>query len=194
MDTVKNIKRIGDGHNDISGSKLYKAVYKSLGLKDRLSKSVNQEYIREHIHHEELMYHPFWMVKNLVVAERPPFASKKIPRIIFVDAVSGYRGIFSHVPPLTEEEVNVRQLTSLQIDSEEAVSKYIKDVQVKQINRSYVLKKPLHEVQETSLVYLPIWKVKLKSNEINRTFFINKNTGESEQFLSERWRNGKDLL
>lgn len=194
MDTLKNIKRIGDGQNDISGPKLYKAVYKSLGLKGKLSKRVNQDYIREHVHHEELIYHPFWMVKNLVVAERPPFASKKIPRIIFVDAVSGYRGIFSHVPPLTDEAVDDGQLTSLQIDSEEAVSKYIKDVQVKQINRSYILKKPLHEIKETSLVYLPIWKVRLKSSEFNRTFFINKNTGESEQFLSERWWNGKDLL
>lgn len=84
-------------------------------------------------------------------------------------------------------------LTSVRIPEEE-LEKYIKNVQRKQINRSYVLKKPLHEVKEISLIYLPIWKVKVKGNNIKEALYINGNSGESEKFMSERWKNGKDLL
>lgn len=187
----ENIKRIGD--KNISETTLYKSIYKSLGMRQKISRTINPDYIRAHITESELIYHPFWMAKNLIVAARPPFSPKKIPRIIFVDAVSGYRGLFSHVPPISEETVGNKELTVPRV-TEEDVEIYIKDVQEKQINRSYILKKPTHENKETLLVYLPIWKVRIKSSELNSTFYINGNTGESEQFISERWWNGKDLI
>jgi hypothetical protein len=189
---VKKIRRIGN--RLISETLLYKSIYKSLGVKEKMNKSVNIDYIRENMTDKELTYHPFWIVKNLVIAERPPFPSKKMPNVIFIDAVSGYRGLFSKIPPVIEEKVEGNTLAPLRISKEEVVSKYVKNVQEKQINRSYILKKPLHEVKEVSLVYLPIWKVRVKSDEINETFYINGNTGESEKFMSERWKSGKDLL
>src|SRR5690625_4363106 len=189
---AKKIQRIGN--KLISESVLYKSIYKSLGVKGKINKSINIDYIHENVTDKELIYHPFWIVKNLVIAERPPFPSKKMPNIIFIDAVSGYRGLFSKIPPVTAEEVEGETLVPLRISNEKDVNKYIKNVQEKQINRSYILKKPIHEVKEVSLVYLPIWKVKVKSDELNETFYINGNTGESEKFMSDRWKSGKDLL
>lgn len=187
----KLISRIGD--KNISDARLYKSIYKTLGIQQKLNQTVNPDYVRDHTTRKEMRYHPFWMAKNLIVADRPPFPPKKIPRIIFVDAVSGYRGLFSHVPPINTESIADKMLTASQI-TEEHVDRYIKDVQEKQINRSYILKKPRHENKATELVYLPIWEVTVRSSELDHTFYINGNTGESEQFISERWRNGKDLL
>lgn len=188
---TERIKRIGN-HN-ISEKTLYTSIYKSIGLKAKLNSTITKDYIKSHSADVRLLYHPFWMIKNLVVADRPPFPPKKIPRIIFVDAVSGYRGIFSHVPPVTEEEAGDEQIVSPYIGKND-VGRYAEDVREKQINKQYMLKKPNHEHLETSLVYLPIYKVTVGSDEIDQTFYINGNTGESEQFLSDRWLNGKDLL
>lgn len=189
--TRKKIQRIGI--DTISEALLHKSIYKSLGVKGKVSRTITPDYIRDHLVEKELMYHPFWIVKNLVIAERPPFPSKKMPNVIFVDAVSGYRGLFSHVPPITDEEMESDRLTPLKIQKED-VNKYIKNVQEKQINRSYILKKPIHEVKEVSLVYLPIWKARIKSGEIQEIFYINGNSGQSEKFMSERWKSGEDLL
>jgi len=113
--------------------------------------------------------------------------------MIFVDAVSGYRCIFSHVPAIREEEADADQIIAPYI-MEEDVHKYAKDVRKKQIDKQYLLKKPDDEVLETSLVYLPIFKVVIESNEVDGTFYINAITGEHEKYLSERWNDGKDLM
>ena len=189
-----DIKIIGEQNKGLSDDALYKCVYKSLGIRGKLNSRITPVYIQENVQLKSLIYHPFWVVKNLIVAERPPFSPKKIPRIIFIDAVSGYRGLFSHVPPLSDECIEENHLIEPYIDTEETASKYIKDVQDRQINKGYVLKKPKHEVKEVLLVYLPIWKVKVTSSEVNDIFYINNNTGESEQFLSTRWAGRHDLL
>lgn len=188
---VKRIDRIGT--KTISDELLFKSVYKSIGLTRKFNKSLNPDYIKKHLNKKELLYHPFWIVKNLVIAERPPFPPKIMPNIIFIDAVSGYRGLFTTIPPLTEEEVDMDVLVEPQI-TEDMLEKYIQNVQQRQINRSYILKKPLHEVKEISLVYLPIWKVQVRGELVYETFYINGNSGDSEKFMSERWRNKKDLL
>lgn len=188
---TKKIQRIGT--EAISDDALYKAIYKSIGMKGWFNRTWSPDFIHKHLVAKELIYHPFWIVKNLVVAERPPFPAKKMPNIIFIDAVSGYRGLFSKIPPIIDEEVESDVLTPVQIPRE-ALDKYIKNVQEKQINRSYILKKPLHEVKEVSLIYLPIWKAKVKSDEINETFYINGNTGDSEKFMSKRWKSREDWL
>lgn len=189
---VKKVQRIGK--KLISASQVYTSIYKSLGMKRKFNQSLTPDFIRDHTVEKELIYHPFWIAKNLVIAERPPFPPRKMPNVIFVDAVSGYRGLFSTIPPITKEEVEVDNLVTLGITEKKEVHKYIKNVQEKQINRSYILKKPIHEIKEVSLVYLPIWKVKVKSDEIDGYFYINGNTGESEKFMSDRWKSGKDLL
>jgi hypothetical protein len=188
---VKRIDRIGN--NNITDEVLYKSIYKSMGWMRRFNKMSKPSSIQEQVIRRELFYHPFWIVKNLVIAERPPFPPRKMPNIIFIDAVSGYRGLFTTIPPMQEEEVEIERLVAPEI-SEEVLDKYIRNVQHKQINRSYILKKPLHEVKEVSLVYLPIWKVQVKGEIGPETFYINANTGESEKFMSERWKSKKDLL
>lgn len=188
---TQTIKRIGE--KNITEDKLIKSIYKSLGAKQKLSRRINTSYIRAHITDQELIYHPFWMVKSLIVAARPPFPPKKIPRMIFIDAVSGYRGIFSHVPPITEEAADGSIVPPF-LQNEEDIDIYIRHVQEKQINKQYLLKKPEHEIVERTLAHLPIFKVSVESAEINDVFYINANTGESEDFLSERWRSKKDLL
>ena len=91
-------------------------------------------------------------------------------------------------------KVERSQIKSSFIKNEEEVKIYIRDVQVRQINRSYILKKPLHEIRELFLAYLPIWKVQISSNLVNDTIYINGNTGESEKYLADRWVGRKDLI
>lgn len=189
---TQTIKRIGE--KNINEDKLIKSIYKSLGAKQKLSRRIDASYIRAHITDQELIYHPFWMVKSLIIAARPPFPPKKIPRMIFIDAVSGYRGIFSHVPPITKEEAADGSITTPFLRSEEDIDIYIRHVQEKQINKQYLLKKPEHEVVERTLAHLPLFKIRVESAEISGTFYINANTGEPEDFLSERWAGRKDLL
>ncbi|WP_188207249.1 hypothetical protein [Alkalibacillus aidingensis] len=187
------VVQLGD-QQVVTEDNVHHFTYKNLSLKNKLNTSINKEYVKQHIQNKEFIFHPFWVAKTLIVAERPPFPPKKTPNVIFVDAVSGYRGVFSKIPGLHELEVDEDQLVEMKIDRKNSAHLYIKDVQEKQINRSYILKKPKHEVLELLPVYLPMWKVTVQSEFINDTVYINANTGESEKYLSERWYNRKDLL
>lgn len=189
----KTIMRIGNT-SIISENEVYKFVYKAAGAGAKLKREVNDAYLKQHTKACELIYHPFWLAKTLVIADRPPFPPKKMPNVLFVDAVSGYRGVFSKIPPLEEKQVSKDSLNEMLISSKKEAQAYVQDVQKKQINRSYILKKPRHEVKELELVYLPLWKVKTCNRHINETFYINGNTGESEKHMSRRWEEGKDLL
>ncbi len=187
-----NIHRIGDTAL-IGEAELYKFVQKALPIKFRMNKSLDETVLKQS-GKAELIYHPFWLAKTLVIAERPPFQPKKLPNMIFVDGVSGYRGVFSKVPAMSELEVNKMDVQPLVITNEEEAKKYIQDVQVRQINRSYLLKKPKHEIVEISIGYVPIWKVLVRTPMFHETFYINANTGESEKYMAQRWQSRKDLI
>lgn len=174
----------------ISEDKLYLYMYKALKWSQKMNKEINSTFLKNHITDKELFYHPLWIAKNLVIATRRPFPPKKIPKMIFVDAISGYRGMLSTVPETVSIHVKPEHLTNIGI-IEEDVKKYIKDVQEKQINRSYVLKKPDHKLIELSLVYLPLWRVNVKSDMLNKEFIINANTGESEEYMVTFWQENK---
>lgn len=193
MQTDESIAIIGEKVN-VSENDLFKHVYKAIGMKARMNRTIDENYVRQHTKVCTLVYHPFWLAKTLVIADRPPFQPRTLPNMIFVDAVSGYRGVFSRIPPITDQQMNHRDRVQMRISKKDDVTKYVKNVQEKQINRSYILKKPRHEIKEIFLVYLPLWKVAVRSGLINETFYINANTGESEKFMAERWQHGKDLL
>ncbi|MGM8215394.1 hypothetical protein ACLIA0_07440 [Bacillaceae bacterium W0354] len=186
------IKRIG--HSEITKENVYRYIYKGLPFTNRLNKQINVNYLKNNSEQCQLIYHPFWLAKTVIVAERPPFPPRKTPNMIFVDAVSGYRGVFSSVPVIQKVEVNGDELRKLVINQEEEVKKYIEDVQQKQINRSYILKKPLHELHDLFLAYLPIWKVNIKLDTINKIYYVNGNTGELENFMANRWESREDLI
>lgn len=185
------VKQIGDWQV-VTDENLHQFVYKNLGIKHKLK--VNKEQVREQIVEKELLYHPLWLAKTFVIADRPPFSPKKMPNIIFVDAVSGYRGVFQKVPKMQGIEIDEDCAVRKRIDKDDCERKYLKDVQENQINRSYILKKPRHEIVDVYPAYLPIWKVAVESELFRETLYLNANTGEHEKYMSERWANGKDLL
>lgn len=193
MQTDETIKLIGNKVS-VSEQDLFKHVYRAIGMKGRVNRTIDENYIRQHTKVSTLIYHPFWLAKTLVIADRPPFPPRTLPNMIFIDAVSGYRGVFSRIPPISDQETNLSDLVQMRISEKGEAVRYVKNVQEKQINRSYILKKPRHEIKEVFLVYLPLWKVAVRSELINETFYINANTGESEKFMAQRWQNGKDLL
>lgn len=165
---------------------LHSYMYKALKWSEKLRKNVNRPFLKKHMTNKELVYHPLWIAKTLVLAGRHPFPPKKIPKMVFVDALSGYRGMLSTVPETSTLKVTSNQLIEADIFEEEA-KKYIIDVQEKQINRSYVLKKPDHQLVDISLHYLPLWKTTVKSTIFNKDFIINANTGESEEHMGKFW-------
>ncbi|MUK90375.1 hypothetical protein GMD78_18615 [Ornithinibacillus sp. L9] len=183
----KTILRIGK--QSISDQEIYKYVYKGMPFQAKFSRRVDEAFLREHTLDKRLIYHPFWVAKVLVIAERPPFPPRKLPNVIFVDGVSGYRGVFSKVPPIQKEEVDSGEIVPLKIASQNEAKRFVKDVQEKQINRSYILKKPLHELKNLQLVYLPLWKINITSEPVTDTLYINANTGEIEKHLQQQWKN-----
>lgn len=187
-----NIKQIGAGLL-ISKNQAIHSAYKCFSLLDRLRKKITKAEIEQNSS-LQLIYHPFWLAKTFVIAARPPFPPKKSPNMIFVDAVSGYRGIFSQIPPITDQKISKAQLQTGMIRTKKEAKKYVKDVQIDQINRMYLLKKPEHEVIDLDLYYMPIWKVIIHTPLLKKIYFINANTGEPENFMAEKWRTKDDLM
>lgn len=188
------ISIIGD-HQLISDEKLIKGMYKSLKWSVRLRRLINEKELKQSITNKQLIYHPLWVAKLIVIADRKPFNPKKTPMMAFVDGVSGYRGLFATNPKIeTATNIMSSQRTKPVIHDENEVLKYITDVQQKQINRSYVLKKPNHKVVDFFLAYLPIWIVDISHNKIKQQFIINANTGESEQYMAGLWKTKERLI
>ncbi|GLO65510.1 hypothetical protein M3E13_10685 [Oceanobacillus kimchii] len=181
-----SIQRIGEDPT-ITLERLYKYVFRTLPFRMRLfNRGVDEQYLIDNTIEKYLFYHPMWVANTLIIAERPPLAPKILKQHIFVDAISGYRGLLSKTLPLNTVDVNRELLESHQIIEMDEVEKFVKDVQVKQINRSYLLKKPQHEIKELKLVYLPLWRIKVKSKFIDQVFVINANTGESENYIYQK--------
>lgn len=160
-------------------------AYKYLPLKLKWDKEMNRERLKEYVLSCEQIYHPFWIAKTLVIAERPPFPPKKMPNVIFVDAVYGYRGLFGKVPPLEESDVRKDQLVPEKIHDQDDALRYVKHVQHRQMNRSYLLKKPIHQIQEMFVAYVPLWNIHVKVRNHDAIYMINANTGERERFCRQ---------
>lgn len=190
--TKRTITLLGTNHL-VNKQSLIEYVYKSLPLRLKLNRKVNREHIQEHLTVHGLIYHPFWVAKTLVIADRKPFPPKKSPNMIFIDGVSHYRGLFANIPELTDVTVNKRQ-NIIQADlTKNEVIKYIKDVQFSQINRTYLLKKPDHEIVDYFITYLPLWTGKVDSPYWQEHLYINANTGELETHLSKLWLNKEKI-
>ncbi|MFG6146897.1 hypothetical protein [Halobacillus sp. B23F22_1] len=189
METVKqkNLRLIGTG-GGIAESELPNVIYKNLGIQMKMNRSISADYIKNHIARTKRVYHPMWVAKLLVIADRKPFPPRKKPNMVFVDAVSGYRGLFPTVPAMNEGEVETGEVVPAQLTKQQVKETYIQDIQQNQINRSYVLKKPRYQLEELFLTYLPLWKVQVDSDYLTKEFFINANTGESEEYMSKLWR------
>ncbi|MFC3419547.1 hypothetical protein ACFOLA_08680 [Salinicoccus hispanicus] len=181
------------GASTVTADELPGFIRKAAGVMQKFSTVRNEEAIRQSIESRHLIHHPMWIIKNTVVATRRPFKPKRIPNMIFIDAVSGYRGLLSTVPAISEVVVEKNSIIHPVIN-ESDVGRYMKDVQARQIDRSYVLKKPQHEPSEPRLVHLPLWKVVMTGEKGREVYYINANTGESEAFMSRRWSSGEDLI
>ncbi|GAA0428053.1 hypothetical protein GCM10008983_00370 [Lentibacillus halophilus] len=188
----KEISIIGDNQL-IDNNDLGYYVYKSLRMSTKLKNGITVERLRSNIFHTELIFHPMWLAKLLVIADRKPFPSKEIPMIGFVDAVSGYRGLSSSLKT-NKYSIDPANMIAPKIEEYDDVTRYIQDVQHRQINRSYVLKKPNHKIVDYFLVYLPLWKVKLSGDLLPDSRIINAITGESETYLSDQWGTDKWYL
>lgn len=176
----------------ISSNSLPKIVYKNLTIRQKLHKKISISHISRHIQRKYLVYHPFWIAKITAFASRNPFPPKTTYYMAFVDGVSGYRGLLSNVPYLSEYSPNTGETVKPKIVTAEDALRYVEDVQQKQINSMYLLKKPKYKIDEIFLCYLPIWKIHLDSPLLSNRFVINANTGESEAYLLSMWEKVKN--
>lgn len=120
--------------------------------------------------------------------------------MVFVDGVSEYRGILGTVPPtqtlavtdsdeleaadgvtLASHVVRPRSL----VDRARAQD-LVTDVQTRQINRSYLLRKPQHRTRRLELLRLPLWRLG-SSDGTGSTRWVNAVTGDDERFLAAQW-------
>lgn len=180
-----NVSLLGEG--SMLEDELPKYIYKSLNPPLKWNRRLNEEVIEQGIVKKDKIYHPMWIVKMLIIADRKPFPPRIKPNMVFVDAISGYRGLFPNVPSVFQKEVSSSKLTKAMITKEELLEKYVKNIQEKQINRNYVLKKPKYDIKQTEMVYLPLWRVEVETDFLTKTFVINGNTGEAEDLLMKLW-------
>ncbi|KGP91811.1 hypothetical protein N780_15665 [Pontibacillus chungwhensis BH030062] len=173
------------GEEKIQETDLPTSIYKSVKPTLRWNRNFSQKTVQEGMIKKERVYHPMWIVKLLVIADRKPFKSKVTPNMVFIDAISGYRGLFPSIPPTAQKQVNSSDVKKAVISKDDLFTRYLPDVQDKQINRNYVLKKPRYEIKEAELVYVPLWEVELHTPFLTKSYYINGNTGESEELMLE---------
>ncbi|QSS98810.1 hypothetical protein IMZ31_11915 [Pontibacillus sp. ALD_SL1] len=178
-----NVTILGEGK--IQETDLSTSIYKSVKPTLRWNRHFTEKTIQEGIKEKTKIYYPMWIVKMLVIADRKPFTPKVKPNMVFIDAITGYRGLFPNIPPTAQKKVHASEVKEAVISKEDLLARYVPDVQDKQINRNYVLKKPRYEIKETELVYLPLWDVELDTSFITKSYYINGNTGESEELMRE---------
>ncbi|QQK77735.1 hypothetical protein HUG15_20535 [Salicibibacter cibarius] len=183
----KNIQVI-KGKEMIAEEQLDSMIYKS--LRWRQKRTMPRRAIHQYISEKHYFYHPMWIIKLLIIAERKPFPPRITPNMAFVDAFSGYRGLFTNVPPTEQKLVKDGALVTPKIETEDQVDKYVKQVQ-RNINRKYLLKKPKYEIKDTFLVYLPLWFTELKIKGRKQSFIFNANTGESEEYMARLWKSSE---
>ncbi|HLR97238.1 MAG TPA: hypothetical protein VK053_22135, partial [Jiangellaceae bacterium] len=106
----------------------------------------------------EFLLHPMWIAQAEVIADRPPLRPVVRPTLIFVDAVSEYRGQLTTVPHTQQVDRHASTVHRVRIRDEQRARELVQDVQTQQINRSYVLRKPRHEIRRLELLYLPLWR------------------------------------
>ncbi|NLS09552.1 hypothetical protein HGQ17_05915 [Nesterenkonia sp. MY13] len=177
---------IGEKEKPLSDKALIAGVRRGLGPIRRFR--VSSAQAASAITSKTLIHHPMWLAKILTFADRPPFPPKVRPNVAFVDAVSGYRGVMETVPPLwetTDDDASARQIKP-KITTEEKAKPYVRAV-LDKVDRSYMMKKPRHSIEELNLVYLPLWKVKLALPGAPEEMVINANTGEPETYLARQW-------
>lgn len=152
----------------------------------------------------ELLLHPIWVARVEVIADRPPFAPLVRPRLVFVDGVSEYRGLLEAVPPVRQVAVQEEawgghagrdgeyrarvdgELVTVHrtvVDRTRALE-LVQDVQVRQINRSYALRKPRHRILRVSIHHLPLWRFETRTGPVAT---VNAVTGADESYLASRW-------
>jgi hypothetical protein len=133
----------------------------------------------------ELLLHPMWLAWAEVIADRPPFRPVIRPTVIFVDAVSGYRGQLTTVPHTQELDRDVGTVRQARVRDERRARELVQDVQTQQINRSYVLRKPRHAIRRLEMLYLPLWRFDPGGG--GEVAVINAVTGDDEAYLASRW-------
>ncbi|MFK5583765.1 hypothetical protein [Serinicoccus sp. LYQ131] len=130
----------------------------------------------------ELVLHPLWIAWSDVLADRPPFRTAVRPTVIFVDAVSQYRGLLATVPHTQVVEDGVVHPATVR---RERALELVADVQQTQINRSYLLRKPRHEVRRLELLHLPVWR--FDPADGTAVGHVNAVSGADETYLAGRW-------
>lgn len=166
---------------------LLRALRQELGSKKRRSLTALYQTVTS----QKLIYHPLWLGKVLTLAARPPFPPKKTPNLVFVDAVSGYRGVLERIPTLEEGTPDDGQYVQPVIDLNEVARQYVQSV-LHTINRGYVLKKPEHQLASLELVLLPLWQISLDLDTPQRVY-LNGVTGESESYMANLWNSNSWL-
>ena len=142
-----------------------------------------------------------WVAWAEVVAARPPLAPLVRPTMIFVDAVSEYRGVLGVVPRTQRLTIDgprvLREGRTLVEDERVTVpaprldrdraAEMVTEVQRGQIDRTYLLRKPQHRTRRLELLHLPVWRFASPGTGIPERV-VNAVTGEDEGYLAARWR------
>jgi len=119
------------------------------------------------------VFHPFWFIKAVSYADRIPFPPKVRRYVIYIDAVSGERGLTDRFPQIEQQTAGIHTVRSPQLIKDN-IKPLVDDLVESLILRRYLLKRPTVEVMDPELIYLPFYYVRIKvTAETIHIFSVN---------------------
>ena len=171
------------GEEPLDEEAILAGAHRGLGMLRRLR--VSRGRLRSADASMRLVHHPMWLAKVVSYADRPPFPAKAKPNVVFVDAVSGYRGVLETMPALTKLVPAGHDTPEPVVASEPDARRYVAAV-LRRVDRSYLLKKPRHVIRDLTIAFLPLWHVRVDLDG-GIECVVNGNTGEPETYMASLW-------
>lgn len=126
----------------------------------------------------QYVFVPFWFIKVASYADRIPFPPKVRRYVIYIDAISGERGLTDRFPRTEERDAGEYRVRSPYM-KEDTIKPMVDDLVESLILRRYLLKRPSVEVMDPELVYLPHYYVRVRTaDEAIRMYAVNALSAE----------------
>lgn len=126
----------------------------------------------------QYVLHPFWFIKVAAYADRLPFSPKLRRHVLYIDAVTGERGLTDRFPEIEKKTRTGKKIVPPLLKDED-VKQMTEELIENLILRTYLLKRPRIEVAGRELVYLPHYQVRVnvRDGEIH-SLSVNALSGE----------------
>jgi hypothetical protein len=129
-------------------------------------------------------YYPFWFIKAEAYADRSPFSPKLRRHVLYIDAMTGDRGLTNQFPKIEQKSKTKIDVLSPRFNKEK-VDNLINELVEDFILRPYLLKRPTVKIVGKELIYLHYYLVNVKTkSDVRYSLSVNSLSGEIRKNLN----------